>query len=528
MNQRNKNKVINGVCIGFSAIVVVTVLFSAKYSIRNMFNTFFSPKATEVTLTDEQKLEDFEYLYDTVTTGMPMIDSFSDVYGYSFTDRKSEYEQLIKDTKTDLEFYVAIDQIMQDIPSFHTDLVSADSINTLHCYNSDKVTSDRTVISANKYWAELLDDKSAECENMQFSAFTYVDGYYYFDSDYSHNSDFSEYDKIISVDGVSVDEYAVSEQMLFGLHYDGQYDKAYRTRLIFNSSEGEKVTVKVERKDGTEVEKQMYSSSYYDELFFEWNYDNSDDSDESDFETADDDENKISYVMINSMGDTDGSEVKKAIKKAKYDNVILDLRENYGGNTEYASNYIYPYLYADDVSEQNYWYMPSTDENNRVLKNIFNRIILKPKKADDSPFESDFGFKKFLAKYDYNGKADKDKNVIILSGTDSGSACDRFISDMKNSGKTTVIGNNTGGEGLMGSYNCINLPNSKLVCIYMPSGAKNPDGTDNSVYGTSPDIYVSQTIDSFYAEEKSDSWDYEDKLTSDSVLIQAVDEFKNK
>jgi C-terminal processing protease CtpA/Prc len=226
------------------------------------------------------------------------------------------------------------------------------------------------------------------------------------------------------------------------------------------------------------------------------------------------------------MGDTNGAKVKKAIKNAKYDNVILDLRENSGGNIEYASDYIYPYLYADDVSEQNYWYMPSTDENNSVLKNIFNRLILKPKKADDSPFESDVAMKKFLAKYDYSGKADKDKSVIILSGTDSGSACDRFISDMKNSGKATVIGNNTGGEGLMYSYNCISLPNSKLMCIYMLGGAKNPDGTDNSVYGTSPDIYVSQTVDSFYAEEKSDSWDYEYKLYKDNVLMCAVGGFE--
>jgi hypothetical protein len=59
----------------------------------------------------------------------------------------------------------------------------------------------------------------------------------------------------------------------------------------------------------------------------------------------------------------------------------------------------------------------------------------------------------------------------------------------------------------------------------MLGGAKNPDGTDNSVYGTSPDIYVSQTVDSFYAEEKSDSWDYEDKLYNDNVLMYAVGQF---
>ena len=79
--------------------------------------------------------------------------------------------------------------------------------------------------------------------------------------------------------------------------------------------------------------------------------------------------------------------------------------------------------------------------------------------------------------------------LCLRSGT--GSAADRFASDMKNAKLAVLIGNNTGGEGLMASYKASYLPNSGLVYIYMPGAAKNPDGSDNSAIGTSPNIYAS-------------------------------------
>lgn len=64
----------------------------------------------------------------------------------------------------------------------------------------------------------------------------------------------------------------------------------------------------------------------------------------------------------------------------------------------------------------------------------------------------------------------------------------------------TIIGLNTLGEGLADSFYYGSLKNSRLVYIYSPSLSYNEDGTNNSLYGTSPDIYIEQAKDSFYQE----------------------------
>jgi hypothetical protein len=77
----------------------------------------------------------------------------------------------------------------------------------------------------------------------------------------------------------------------------------------------------------------------------------------------------------------------------------------------------------------------------------------------------------------------------------------------------------------------VSLPNSKLAFIYMPGGAKNPDGTDNSSYGTAPDYYVTQSVEDYYAECEKDTdkaFDYIEDYEYDTVLRYAVDVMKGK
>lgn len=125
------------------------------------------------------------------------------------------------------------------------------------------------------------------------------------------------------------------------------------------------------------------------------------------------------------------------------------------------------------------------------------------------------------------GKTDKNKNVIILAGENTSSAADRFVADMKEYSFVTVLGNNTGGEELMGSYNCMALPNSKLVFIYMPGGTFNSDGTDNSAYGTAPDKYVSCSIESLYRKFESYTYSYSERKECDEVLKYSLELFEN-
>lgn len=92
----------------------------------------------------------------------------------------------------------------------------------------------------------------------------------------------------------------------------------------------------------------------------------------------------------------------------------------------------------------------------------------------------------------------------------------------------TIIGTNTRGEGVSDSFICNALKNSGLVYIYFPSLSYNQDGTNNSLYGTSPDVYIEQTKESFYQErnlkeKQIDINSYTEKIKYDNILIKTIE-----
>jgi C-terminal processing protease CtpA/Prc len=522
---KRKKRVQDIIAVILLFIIIAGVLYSSRYIIKRIFYSKFPPEAaTSIGLTEEQKLEDFRYVYDTMTQSMPMIDEYQEVYGFSFRERKDQYEELIRSTESDLEFYAVMKSIVREVPSFHTDIVDVDGVQGPYCYNSEKVSSDRTVIANNKYLENEIYEAIDNNPDIKYDVFRYVDGAYYFDTVNSNDDVCNSYSKITEINGISVDEYVVNTPMIFWLFYDGVNGKPARTRIVFNSQMGTAVTLTVENQDGSTESVETHISALAEIL---WIYtDINDSSSDEDFLVYEDDENQISYVQLNSMGDTDGDEVYEALKNLKYENVILDLRNNYGGNVSYAADYIYPALFADDIEETSTWYMPDTSENESIIKNPYNYILIKPKKTTEAPYDSADTYYSSKVTYKYKGKQKQNKNVTILTQMNTGSAADRFVSDMKKNNMVTVIGNNTGGEGLANSYNMVSLPNSKVLLVYMPGGAKNPDGTDNSLYGTAPDYYVTQSIEDYYGECENvadETFDYSENYTYDTELRFAVD-----
>lgn len=437
------------------------------------------------------------------------------------------YKELVINTKDDLEFYAVMESIVYDVPSFHTDLVSFGSIYSPNCYNSKKVIANRDVIEYNKKYKTMLSETGEKYSNLKHTVFSYVDGAYYLDEKLSNSALFEKYSKVVEVNGIPTDEFIVSQPICSNLFYDGEKNKPARNRLVFNDSFGNKVTVKIENKDKSIIDTELFISPLAVNI---WH--NSDltllSIIEDDFYIYDDDKNKISYVRLDSMHSTNGSTVRSKLKQLKYDDVILDLRDNYGGRPSYASEYIFPELFTKSFEESNFWYMPITEENETIFEDFFNRIRINPQKEETTPFTSATSYYKSKVTYTYEGKAEKDKNIVILTSKSTGSAADRFVSDMKKNDAAIIIGNNTGGEGLMNSYNMVSLPNSKFVCVYMLGGAKNPDGSDNSVYGTAPDYYVSQSIDDYYLEYSTNTSDYNTKIEFDTVLRYAVEFIKNR
>ncbi len=513
------------IVISVICLLTAALLYVFRYNFLPKFNSAFPPSAEKsLGLTEEEKIEDFNFLFETAAAGMPMIDEYSSVYGFNFKDKREYYLNMVKSTTSDYEFFCVMSAISQELPGFHTDLVYPANIGTLQCYNSKQLLSDRSVLAHNSYWTKLLEEKESD---EQYLVFTYVDGNYIFNSFESDAENMYDSTQLVEIDGVSVDDYVTEKIFFYNLYYDGAHSKPCRTKIVFNDRSGERLSVKLKSVDGTVFDTELYYSLYSETAFCIRSSDKPEQEYQDYFIYEADD---YAYVAVNNMSNSYGEKIRAKLRKLKSDNIILDLRENYGGNPSYAAEYIYQPLFADDVIESNYWYMPVSDANLTISEYWLNKLMIGFETAEDYPYNAENMLRSEVSQR-YVGKAKKNRNVIILTSQRTGSAADRFSSDMQKNGLAEIVGNNTGGEGLAYTFNAVSLPNSKLVFIYMPGGAKNPDGSDNSAVGTKADMYISMSQEDFLLyndmlENGEDTSSYESKLKYDTVLKYSINYFE--
>ncbi len=486
-----KSKVKKAMKYIYILLLIAFIVNVLKTPIKTGFNQLFPPnKSNRNIMTEKEKLDDFEYFYNTVSSSMPMIDKFKDAYGFNFVERKDYYESMIKQTKNDIEFYSVMQAIVREIPSFHTDLIYPEDQNGLYCYNSNKINTNRKYISNSTYWTELINDYN-EKNDTEYYSFLYYDGSYIFNPDESDNNSFNDM-TVNMIDNISVDEYIKTNLSVYNLYYDGKNKKPYRSRIVFNSKVGKEHDIILSSANGSTSHIKLKIDICCDELFlFKDTILNKTPDNYKEVFVCEG--NNISYIKLDSMSPYLAEETKKAIQSLKNNNVIIDLRDNYGGDNEFAEKNIYPELFADDIKEIHYSYIPCTKYNQVFTDDIFNKMVLHLKKTKSNPYNN-MPMYRATKKNIYKGKADSNKKVIILISQNTGSAADNFVSDMKKNNLAVIIGNNTGGEGLMYSFCEQLLPNSKLSFIYMPCGAIDYEGVDNSVYGTSPDYYTASEI----------------------------------
>lgn len=514
--------IIYAICI----FIICFTIWVCRFSIfAKIDEIFFAYKISELNLTEQQKLEDFNYMYNSIVENTLSLDEFKNLYGVDFAAKKSEYEEIIKNTSSDFEFFVAMKAIIKDIPSFHSDIVypDIDSYNSLNCYNSRAVSSQLGMRSYTKYWNELVNKNFSEYENQNEISFIYVGGKYVYNI---FNCDNSEYEDsiLLSVNGSNIEEYIKKSISTKKLHYDFIRNMVYRDIIVFNDTSGEPVSAEIRLKDGTVVTKQLYSDiygSYYINIrkpsvsgsvyFYE--------------------DGGISYLKIDDLSAYSCKTAGDLIRSQNNSNVILDIRDNYGGMIKNAEKYILPYLYSSNNEYNNVWYIKDTKRNMKMYDSLYMilNIKLNPSKDTDYKYSERNDILYSELNFNFVGNSDYDKNVYVLTSNATGSSADGLAAFLKSNDLVKIIGDNTGGEGLTYSFMADSLPNSKLVFIYTPGKAFNSDETVNSVYGTSPDIYAEQSYDGYKLLNALDNpYTYENRLKWDNVLIETIEIIKEE
>lgn len=526
--------------LGVASGLIVFFLFMLLLNIIFPSSNYEISLDTERGMSSKQRLSDFKDMTDFMEEHIPFIYDYEELYGISFEDMKSYYTGLVGNAESDYEYYCLIQGFINNIPSGHMTMgyPNEDYIPMLY----QQRTSDYPQFGqACGYWESVLQNECRKYYDKDYSvhAFYYLNGEY-FESEYTNSENNIPYSgaKLLSVNGVPADEFIKLCPLTSKLNYDFQNGKPFREILIFNNISGEECTVEYETESGKVVsENAFYGTSAVVSNYIEYfrSIDRPEENENEEVPEIDesdipniysfiDEERDVLYLKFNDFSQG-GAEALKFFRENELpDNIIIDLRENGGGMDGVCHSLI------EELSAKSFEYSTAvyvTPEENEYLD-------YPAKKAGELSFETKF--KKLcedIREEKFEGKSEREYNIYVLVSKNSISASDKFAAIIKDNDIGTVIGAfGTGGEAY-GSPDIRVQTSSGLYFYYTPFKSLNRDGTDNSVYGTSPDIYV--TLDKDFLKNRDELFlrdepygTYENRLKWDSVLIRALEEIKKQ
>ncbi|EGT0013064.1 S41 family peptidase [Clostridium perfringens] len=97
-------------------------------------------------LTEEQKIEDFNYLYNTIEENYPFLETNKRLNNVDWLSKKEEYLQRVKNTKSDIEFLMTLNSILSELNNGHTHIIT----------NSSQFRDFREIYSMNKGWQKKV------------------------------------------------------------------------------------------------------------------------------------------------------------------------------------------------------------------------------------------------------------------------------------------------------------------------------------------------------------------------------------
>lgn len=212
----------------------------------------------------------------------------------------------------------------------------------------------------------------------------------------------------------------------------------------------------------------------------------------------------IAILKVKQMGEmVDIEEDTKVLNeflrnKHMYKALVIDIRDNVGGNMEYWQNFLIPKLATKPNQVTNHMFFKDSDKV-RLLLQDDTLNMEKLSNVDISAISLDNaedlkGFSYYI-KDEITINPDESKkdngyegDIYLLVDEDVFSAAEGFASFIKHTGFATIIGSQTGGDGItLGVINSV-LPNSGLVFTYTNTLGYDPKGKINEENPTTPDI----------------------------------------
>lgn len=215
-------------------------------------------------------------------------------------------------------------------------------------------------------------------------------------------------------------------------------------------------------------------------------------------------QNKIAYLKISTFAidynstTCFGDSIRNFLLNVKdYPNIIIDIQGNGGGDSRFWSDSIVPYLLNKTqkehsiIAQKNGKYV--YDFNNWMLKQTrlksYNHL---PNKVNCPPELKSENYRFLFAQsaivpkkpVGFKGK------IYLLVDKVVYSSSEQFAVFAKNTKWATVVGENTGGDGIGSNSIVVALPETGLIFRFPSNMGLNADGSSNYEFGTAPDIKI--------------------------------------
>lgn len=534
---KHKKKIIIAILILIAAILCVEMRLELSY----MFQKTFVKSPKEIMLSEQEKIEDVRYFMDTILEYVPCMDYYAENNGFDLRSNYDYYIECVKKTSSNEDFFAVIEMISEDIPSCHTSVVSHgyDSLFSSGHYNAKKICGSKDAYAVSLYWDSVCNSNIDI--GTDESVFRYIDGSYlaYDPAIFGGKGGLIE---LVEIDNTAVDEYIKQASVTGEYCYDKCNDKLYRFSLRLNNSAGTLVTVKF-RKAGGEIftvdtyirkkdsiaNRNVYLKdnlnllNYEEQAAVEISFDGIKElyNGEAGY-VCEDTNNSVSYIRVTDFSNSDGKALRDGIVGLDPNNpIILDLRMNSGGRTEYLSEYVLSVLMSNDNRvAMDFRSFPSIRDPLRnglwKEKRDFENTIIKETN------EYLYGRRYF----DVHGTSKTIRKIYTITDSTVCSAADTAAYAIQKYGNGILIGSETGGEGVCDAAFTFQMPNSGI--IFEVNGSQSLYSEGNC---TVPDIYINQSAESFVKFRQCLALDtnilnYPYKLYWDNVLIETLEIIK--
>lgn len=146
MRKRKVRKIVIIVLSIILSLIVAERLYNSRAEFQTTAEDASYYGIIDAKLTTREKLKDFEYLYNVLKENFPFFETNKKLHGIDWLGNKNKYKRIIRNTKNDAEYLVALSKIIKELNDGHTYVMTGDIYSRWYKHNHG-------------YWHEVLMNK---------------------------------------------------------------------------------------------------------------------------------------------------------------------------------------------------------------------------------------------------------------------------------------------------------------------------------------------------------------------------------